>query len=783
MHNIINEKISAAFPNSRYGKDENMKKGLDAATLKTIAIVTMVIDHISWGFFDFYSWQGYMLHIIGRLTIPIMCFFIAEGFRKTHDLKKYILRMTGFAAITVVPFYLFFHDEYAYRQNIIFDYLLALLLLTVLESKRFRKPAKVGLSLLLVVTSMVIGGWPVMPMVYVLIFYYKRTFKEKAIWFCSTTAGLVGFMMLAITLNSKFNFYPMYNEWVWWDKSYFLGFMLALPLLKNYSGEKGNYPLGRYFFFVFYPFHFLILFSVKQIMEHYGSFMIYAGLQLFCIVIVCWLIVRLFHQKSSKAQNASILFSIGGLVYVVAFFIETTASTMELAYGAVTMEYLGEAGAFLGLTLFVSEFCHFRIKKWFYIVEGIIFGAAVVLIYTAEENRIFYRSISMNYSGEFPRLVLDYGIGFILFYVYLILLCVLGTVRILKSMPKASEIEKKRMIYLLIAMCFPWLAVVVRSMGLTGGYEVSFLGVILASIFAILALIKYGYFDSVQQAVTNVIYKSNEGILVLDNQKYILYFNGLVKKIFPDISENALTSGNALLSDIIGRCFDENGVLNSSIQQNTFEANDRIYEVKPEPILESGYAQGYLFRIYDYTAHYRSMEELKKSAHVDALTGLYDREYFKQTITNHISKGGKGALFMLDVDFFKHINDNFGHIIGDEALITLSNSIRTVFTNEHYYCRVGGDEFMVFMKDTEDTQLIGSFADRLNDTYKSGIEKVAEGLSSSLSIGIALSSSVDDDTADNEMFEALYGLADKALYNTKENGKNGFSFCESSCVR
>ena len=204
-----------------------MKKGLSASTLKIIAIVTMVIDHISWGFFDFYSWQGYMLHIIGRLTIPIMCFFIAEGFRKTHDLKRYILRMAGFAAITTVPFYLFFHEEYAYRQNIIFDYLLALLLLTVLESKRFKKPAKVLLSALLVTTSMVIGGWPVMPMVYVLIFYYADSFKKQAVWFCGATVGLVLFMMIGITLNKMYNFYPMYNYWVWWDKAYFLGLMIT----------------------------------------------------------------------------------------------------------------------------------------------------------------------------------------------------------------------------------------------------------------------------------------------------------------------------------------------------------------------------------------------------------------------------------------------------------------------------------------------------------------------------------------------------------------------------
>lgn len=55
-------------------------------------------------------------------------------------------------------------------------------------------------------------------------------------------------MMIGITLNKMYNFYPMYNYWVWWDKAYFLGFMLALPLLKAYNGEKGSYPMGRYFF-------------------------------------------------------------------------------------------------------------------------------------------------------------------------------------------------------------------------------------------------------------------------------------------------------------------------------------------------------------------------------------------------------------------------------------------------------------------------------------------------------------------------------------------------------
>ena len=71
------------------------------------------------------------------------------------------------------------------------------------------------------------------------------------------------------------------------------------------------------------------------------------------------------HEKSSKAQNAAVLFSVSGLVYTVAFFIETTAKTKGLAFGAVTMEYLGEAGAFLGLTIFFVRVRTFQSAKVF----------------------------------------------------------------------------------------------------------------------------------------------------------------------------------------------------------------------------------------------------------------------------------------------------------------------------------------------------------------------------------------------------------------------------------
>ena len=106
---------------------------------------------------------------------------------------------------------------------------------------------------------------------------------------------------------------------------------------------------------------------------------------------------------------------------------------------------------------------------------------------------------------------------------------------------------------------------------------------------------------------------------------------------------------------------------------NTVEADGRIFEIKAEPILEAGYIQGYMFRAFDSTEHYRSIEELRRSAHFDALTGLYDRELFKQEITRYLSDGGIGTLLMADADYFKAINDNFVHIVGDEVFILMIN--------------------------------------------------------------------------------------------------------------
>ena len=333
-----------------------MMKGLDRTQLKFIAICAMVCDHVAWGFVEFMTPLGQVMHVIGRLTIPIMCFFVAEGVRHTSSISGYIKRMAVFSVITMLPFYLFFGDMYEYRQNIIFDLLLGVLLLAVLENQRFKKWQKAILGALLFVISMVVGGWVIMPMLYILVFYYVRDFKAQVKWVVGLTILLQVFLIVAVELNRVLHFSKY--DWPWYDKLYFLGFMLPLLLLKHYNGEKGKDIIGKYFFYFFYPAHFLVLATIRAIVNGCTVYEIYVALHVIALIVCLAILVMVLCAKPSKGQIATVLLVVAGCIYTFGFLAEITAANVGGFYTATLFQYFGECLLMVAFTMFVAEMCH-----------------------------------------------------------------------------------------------------------------------------------------------------------------------------------------------------------------------------------------------------------------------------------------------------------------------------------------------------------------------------------------------------------------------------------------
>ena len=124
---------------------------------------------------------------------------------------------------------------------------------------------------------------------------------------------------------------------------------------------------------------------------------------------------------------------------------------------------------------------------------------------------------------------------------------------------------------------------------------------------------------------------------------------------------------------------------------------------------------------------------------------------------------------MIDLDNFKTVNDKLGHREGDRILKVAATTIEEVAGQGNIAARVGGDEFIVLLSKMDEAkaeQLAAELIGKVNEEFSSLRKKI--GLSPSISVGVAFASGGDD-------LETLYEKADRALYRSKENGKNQYN--------
>ena len=179
-------------------------------------------------------------------------------------------------------------------------------------------------------------------------------------------------------------------------------------------------------------------------------------------------------------------------------------------------------------------------------------------------------------------------------------------------------------------------------------------------------------------------------------------------------------------------------------------------------------------KIADIHRQKRSMQRLIRQADSDPLTGLLNRGAMEREIKAFLAgegTHGNHALFMLDFDNFKSVNDTLGHAKGDQLLTQFANGMRRLFRAGDFLSRIGGDEYMIFIKFAQEDQIILDKAEALRNEMAVLSRKI--GIPVSISVGIAVYD------RDGNTFETLYKLADKALYQVKRSGKNAIAFASA----
>lgn len=178
----------------------------------------------------------------------------------------------------------------------------------------------------------------------------------------------------------------------------------------------------------------------------------------------------------------------------------------------------------------------------------------------------------------------------------------------------------------------------------------------------------------------------------------------------------------------------------------------------------------------------RELQYLKEKAVTDSATGVFNKQTTEELIRNFLNgegKFGKHAMLMIDIDDFKGINDYYGHRIGDEVIASLGAELNSIFRSSDIKGRVGGDEFMVLMKDIEGEgkDFIADKANAICKMFRDHKLDENKWIDFSASIGIAFYD------MDGGTYEELYEAADRALYNVKNDQKGTYAFCKETDVR
>ena len=229
-----------------------MKKVLNRNQLKYIAIIAMVIDQIG-AFFIPSSMVIYSVcRFIGKITAPLMCYFLVEGYNYTSSKTKYLVRLGSFAIISQFAFSLAISNKiFIFKFNMIFTLFVCFLVLLSYEKIRNKLVKWIVILSLILISDFC--DWGIFAPLWVLIFYIFRNKKSsQAIWYYIITC-------LAIAVK-----YIIINNY---DMDALLrqsGLFLFIPVGYLYDGKKGNNnKFNKWFFYIFYPLHLFIIALIR----------------------------------------------------------------------------------------------------------------------------------------------------------------------------------------------------------------------------------------------------------------------------------------------------------------------------------------------------------------------------------------------------------------------------------------------------------------------------------------------------------------------------------------
>lgn len=495
-------------------------------------------------------------------------------------------------------------------------------------------------------------------------------------------------------------------------------------------------------------------------------------------------------------------------ILLMNFFPEHFILLHKIAYFSICL---------IPVTFFLSgySFAKTNVKlQWQYVLLLVIPVVSLIIVWTNEFHHLFFEKVSPINSE------ITYGPYFMYHAIYSYLLISIGFFCFIYFSIKNSGLFSRQAILITIGSAFPLIANMLMTFKLVEvpiSYDTLFFSLMI--IFYFYAIFRHDFLNVLPIALKHIVDHISDGFMVFSREYILIDYNRTFTMLFPPSMLMRKTNNILPWAEQmgIGRADFEILVQNAAqsehelIEKEIFiQGEKRTYQFEITPVKSEQNHVATILLIKDITSHKRNIEmlefqnqkldhinmklqkqnesieafnrKLKELAEVDELTGAYNRRFFNEyyeieifRALNQIEYNQNNKTLMnfciaiLDIDNFKHVNDTYGHIAGDQVLRQLVQIVKDNVFSRDIVCRYGGEEFaVIFTKTTKEGAVLAA------EKIRAGIESHGFILSDTVknhhvTASIGLAAFCEDDCITGK---SILKLADDRLYKAKMAGKN-----------
>lgn len=467
-------------------------------------------------------------------------------------------------------------------------------------------------------------------------------------------------------------------------------------------------------------------------------------------------------RKSGKAIGNAVANLIASLIPpVTGNMLIILSSNYNLSLVGCYVYYIGMDFVMIYLVQFTISYCrlekkHFRHRYIAYVLLvldavqlfcNLFFGHAFATESIMVDGRAYYSLIPL--VGQNIHRILDYSVLAVVFIVFIF------------KFIRSARIESERYSVILAAMLVftAWESIYIFS---GAPMDRAMIGFGVFGLLVYFLSIHYRPLRLLDSMLAHMASELPEALFFFNSTNQCIWANSKARTL-AELEEDNYEGASEKLSQLFAAYSDEKTDRYTAYSKD--KTKSYVFE-RHNVSDDKGRQIGSFLSVRDNTAEQEALKKETYNATHDSLTSVYNRAGYNFLLsTLDLSKT---YLLVIDVDEFKEINDTYGHEIGDKVLLKITDTLRQYFRSDDYICRIGGDEFVVFMANSGENQE-KIITDRIN-RINSDLADAADGIPPvTVSVGAVLGKEGVD-------AKKMFDYADVALYDRKRNGKNGVTF-------